>query len=279
MADSKKKKSKTDDNVKHKVLDSKIIKSINWNLLKKDLNHDDRKGNYNCNYILLRINIKKVVTFFTIDLNSNKIEQTEYNSIKHLVNILKFIDGYMLCKKSVDPTYLKEQFDNNRYSLLLFSQNTSTIPRETTQNKLKQLFCGLVFLNHKSNKSIYLSLICSKKGLGSNLLLLGEDISTKLNYKEIHLKSLEEPYGFYLYKGYKNKKGKNTIKFGKTLFKDIPTMILGKIKPINKTGNIKTGFTPKQTRKLFEKNNHNYKPVLMDVSGSEENGILMIKSL
>lgn len=276
MSTSKKNK----PNNKPKLLNKTLMKTINWNLLQNKLKITGNDEEYSCSFILVRINIKKKVTYFTIDLNKGKITEEDHKSIKHLETILKYID--VLCKKRDDFNPSGQGVDTNRYSILLFSQNPASIsismPRATAVTNLKQLFCGLVFLNHKSNKSIYLSLMCSKKGLDGNLLLLGEEIGRILRYKEIHLKSLEEPYGFYLYKGYKNKIGKNTIKLN-TPFKNIPSSIAGKIKPMNKLGSVKIGLSVKQVREIFKKTKSKYIPVITGVVGTQDNGILMGKKL
>mgnify|MGYP006163473503 CR=1 FL=1 len=140
-------------NNKPKLLNETLMKTINWNLLKKNLKITGTDEEYSCSFILVRINIKKKVTYFTIDLNKGKITEEDHKSIKHLETILKYID--VLCKQRDDINRSGQGVDTNRYSVLLFSQNPASIslsmPRAAAVTNLKQLFCGLVFLNHKSN--------------------------------------------------------------------------------------------------------------------------------
>ena len=73
-----KKKIKT-NNYKPKLLNENLMTEINWNILQKQLKITGRDEGYICNFILVRINIKKKVSYFTIDLNN-------YQQKKHILN-------------------------------------------------------------------------------------------------------------------------------------------------------------------------------------------------
>jgi len=134
---------------------------------------------------------------------------------------------YKLCNYSVNKGYIKDEFMDMPVSFLIFSKGKerTTLRKAALKSKTKShykklIVTGLLNMVHiKQRNYMYLPLICGKSGQGSSLLEFAEEITKIFGYKRLELTSLDDPLGFYLYKGYSFKDGTDTYTMpkGKTL--------------------------------------------------------------
>lgn len=125
---------------------------------------------------------------------------------------------YKLCNYSVNKGYIKDEFRSMPVSFLLFSKGVERNQRRKTALKSKKkthynklIVTGLLNMVHiKDRNYMYLPLICGKSGQGSSLLEFAEEVTQIFGYKRLELTSLDDPLGFYLYKGYSFKDGIDT---------------------------------------------------------------------
>lgn len=172
-----------------------------------------------CNILLLKVNVGNQIHYGVKTLTD--IYEPLDDEIKIYELVLKQNIG-QICKHSVNTRYGIEQYESNTFSFVLFTNEIDTTikTRERTNvrsgstTKTRLNICGFVFLKEYID-SLYLSLICAKAGIGSQLLKLAEIFTekntsfiTNLPYKNLLLTSLEDPLGFYIYKKYKLERGR-----------------------------------------------------------------------
>jgi hypothetical protein len=171
--------------------------------------------------------------------------------------------------------------------------NSSRTKSMKAPKKFKFSLCGFACLKNlddltigfKVYNNIYLDLICSQPGLGSNLLKIIEETSKKLGKNRLYLKSIYNPLPFYLYKEFKFNEGTNiadlkawydeNIKSGKEIeFRSDPfcqlTNRIGRQSQTTKSGR------KSSVKKITKIKDCNY---LMSIEGGLENGITMYKDL
>lgn len=172
-----------------------------------------------CNILLLKVNVGNEIHYGV------KTQKKIYVPLKHEIDLYELVlkqNIGQLCKHTVNTRYGIEQYESNTFSFVLFTNEIETTikTRERTNvrsgstTKTRLNICGLVFLKEYSD-ILYLSLICAKAGIGSQLLKLAEIFTetntsfiTNLPYKNLLLTSLEDPLGFYIYKKYKLERGR-----------------------------------------------------------------------
>lgn len=166
---------------------------------------------YDCNTVLLTLNsqvesekdiVKKVRDYGKKE--TNFIESTDID----VPDLLRQTPALCL---GVNLEYVVQSFSLADLSLMLFSRGVTS--HDLRSKHVVEKLCGFMFLdtkNSKKERSIYVNLICASRGFGSKLLKYAEDISVKLNYNRVTLRSLEGPLGFYLKKGYQLKKKRDS---------------------------------------------------------------------
>jgi len=115
------------------------------------------------------------------------------------------IDSNKLCQFEVNKQYLQAAHRSSSISLMLYSKNINTRAKANSY-----ILCGLLFLKElkeQGKKTLYIPLICCKKGIGRGFLSLAEKIAEDLNYDKITLNSMDPPLGFYIKKGYQFEPG------------------------------------------------------------------------
>lgn len=127
---------------------------------------------------------------------------------------------YKLCNYSVNKSYIKNEYFSMPVSFIVFSKGVERKRRHTSALKSKKkthynklIVTGLLNMAHiKRGKEeiMYLPLICGKSGQGSSLLAFAEEVTKVFGYSRLELTSLDDPLGFYLYKGYSFKDGDDT---------------------------------------------------------------------
>jgi len=209
----------------------------------KKLRINGRRGTQKeSNSLLIKITRKKLSSNNSNDcIKNNETCQTYYFLKEHNSHTIKmpnkalidsvekalFNKSYRLCSKIVANGYIKENYYSNNVSFILFQKNENTRLKGNENNwtninnnnnnnsnnmsKISIMVTGIVFLNELPKKDLYLSLICCEKGLGTPLMELVESVGKILKYKRIVLKSIDEPIKFYIKKGYKFMKGKQSV--------------------------------------------------------------------
>jgi len=207
------------DNIKM-VLDKNepidILKTLDANIFSTV-----KKTSINCNILLLK-NINRGISNYTIK-TPTRIYKASDEEIAEIENILK-IHGNKLCTYDVKSTYLDDVYKTSTFSFILLSSDYITY-KLRKRHKQSLTLCGILFLNEKKNSrqkndkkiNLYLPLICSKPGLGGVLLNYAETLGTIYGYHKLLLKSIDKPFGFYLYKQYQLEKGTNTHEFDKAV--------------------------------------------------------------
>ena len=192
-----KSKKKTIDKLSSRNL-KQFIKKID-NKIFKPLKDSPNK----CNLLLIKIKNNNGI-FHYIKRSNGKIEIPSKLLLKILKGVMN-ISNNKLCSYTVNKSYISSEYDDNNISFVLFSKHINVRTKEP-----KYIMCGLLFLKEFRKNIIYLSLICAKAGLGGVFLSLAENISKHLGYDTLKLVSIDDPLGFYIHKGYKFKKGKQT---------------------------------------------------------------------
>ena len=177
--------------------------------MSNNLNFFYQTRDHKCNYYYFAFNTGLKDTFREAfrehNTSTNKIREIE----EHFPDIRKMLErnGGSMCM-GVESGYILEKFDECDYVVVLteIDKPVYSFRKEAFIDNL----CGLVFLKEHSPKDytkntdyLYISLICSIKGVGNHLMKKCEDIARMLNKTKIKLDSLDAPLGFYLYKGYK----------------------------------------------------------------------------
>jgi len=119
-------------------------------------------------------------------------------------------------KPNVGDTFTKSRLS------VLNTTLSSKVPKKPTdvEKKFKPSLCGFVCLKNLANDkwdddsirtNIYLDLICSQPGTGSNLLNTAEEVSRSFHKNCLYLKSIYAPLPFYLYKKYVFVDGDNSV--------------------------------------------------------------------
>ena len=187
---------------------------------------------FDCNTVLLTLNsevesemdiVKKVRDYGKKE--TNFIESTDVD----IPDLLQQTPALCL---GVNLDYIVQSFSITDLSLMLFSRGVTK--HDLRSKHVVEKLCGFMFLDTKNSKkelSIYVNLICASRGFGSKLLKYAEDISVKLNYNRVTLRSLEGPLGFYLKKGYKLKKIKGSPVY--VTSEDVPNLT-PQVSPLSK---------------------------------------------
>jgi hypothetical protein len=195
-------------------------------------------------------------------------------------------DNKLICS-GIGPDFITESYNDSDISILQFSQSRTT-PRKVTLSTRPYSLCGIICLknlkddvgrNGLPHSNIYLDLICSRPGIGSNLLQIAEMISKDIGKNCIYLKSVDRPLAFYLYKGYKFVSGEQTINLSdvpsfKGFFADPNCELVkhGREQRKNKT-TVKFSNRVSTKRKCANVN------IIEFVKGDLDNGISMYKDL
>ena len=150
--------------------------------------------------------------------NGNNIAQTivpitNSQTIKSYMNALDN-DGESLCNNSITKGYLMEEYDYSDIAIMITADN----PKSTrSKHKRVNFLCGYIFLEKKinkkkkNNKELYVSLVCSNKSIGSQLMNIVEHIALIEKQNIITLSAVTDAVPFYIYKGYEPKKGNDVF--------------------------------------------------------------------
>ena len=202
------------DSVSEKDIENLFL-TLDTFKLSKALRIMGRGGNpYICNCMLIKVlnhsNPEEPEPMYFIKrdgmpLITLDIKVAEDNKLLTFLEKNLFLDSNNLCKFTINKSYIKSNYDLCDISIVLFSENI--IKRTKTS---KYVVCGLLFLEER-NKSLYLSLICAKRGIGGLLLKFAEMIGRFFKYQKIILTSVDKPMPVYIHKGYKFMTGTDTF--------------------------------------------------------------------
>jgi hypothetical protein len=246
---------------------------------------------------------KKKVTI-NCDLFLVKVKNTESHPIKYnyyfgdktnMKNISNDPDQIKTLEREFNEDYSKicigvggdfiEEVKQNDIIILQFSHSRITSRKSSHRTSLKiskrpYSLCGIICLNNLRDDAIYLSLICSRKTLGSNLLQIAEYFSKQnLGKKRMFLKSIDGPLAFYLYKEYKFVPGKDVVDLSEespsTIFFSDPESQLVKYGRKKRTNGTTVEYSnmPTKTRNPGNIN------IIDRVKGDLDDGIAMYKDL
>jgi len=255
---------------------SKKQLSFNKNKLSQIL---EPKENYNLFLVKYKSEKDHMYRLFE---DKKEIADIHQEKRKHLEQIF-YEDNKHICK-GIGQDFINNSYLESDISVLQFA-NTRTISRKskvgTPHNPLGGIIC---FKNLKTtsdkHQNIYLDLICSRPGFGSNLLKISENFAKNLGKTRLFLRSVDTPLAFYLYKKYIFIAGQDTINLTglptfKSFFADPECQLLnrGRVYYPGKGTTVSLKNIPSQIRQC------NGVEIIERVNGDVENGIGMYKVL
>jgi hypothetical protein len=259
---------------------SKTQLSFNKNKLSQIL---EPKENYNLFLVKYKVyEGEKTKIVYRLFEDKKEIADIHQEKRKHLEQIF-YEDNKHICK-GIGQDFINNSYLESDISVLQFA-NTRTISRKskvgTPHNPLGGIIC---FKNLKTtsdkHQNIYLDLICSRPGFGSNLLKIAEEAAKNLGKTRLFLRSVDTPLAFYLYKKYIFIPGPDTINLTglptfKSFFADPECQLFnrGRVYYPGKGTTVSLKNIPSQIRQC------NGVEIIERVNGDVENGIGMYKVL
>ena len=272
---------------------------------KKTANYTEFVGNIldpkkNCNLFLVKYKAPegggsksgatRIVNKYELFENKKKIPISIAK--KQITNLEQIYSeqGNILCK-GIGQDFIDLAYKESDISILQFSRTRTT--KRITKRVITQIpkiskrpfsLCGIICLKNLKDtgkeKNIYLDLICSRPGFGSNLLQIAEKFAKTIGKTRLFLKSVDSPLPFYVYKKYKLLHGSDVINLRgvstfRHFFNDPNCELVTHGREFNnrKLTSVRHSDRPSKTRKCSNVT------MLERVQGDIEDGIAMYKDL
>jgi len=229
-----------------------------------------------------------IVNNYELYENKTKITDIHQEKRKHLEKIYSE-EGNILCK-GIGKDFINQAYLESDISILQFSRTRTT--KRITKRVTKQVpefskrpfsLCGIICLKNlvdtAEHANIYLDLICSRPGFGSNLLKIAENCAKTIGKTRLFLKSVDSPLPFYVYKDYTFITGQDIVDLSKEpsfsrFFADPKNILKNKGRSM-----YEFGITIKYSNRISSKRKLSNINILNGVKGDIDDGIAMYKDL